>query len=150
MIIENVRISWWFESPEIDLHIAKNASCIDYTDTWPSKRVHWASKIQSLPSGTSDYACEDTLDLYTGVARVALPITGIHTRVASKSTIQWILATVHNTRCMNRCEVCRGSVEAIPIFDPVEVEEAYSNIASRYHSVQWHVRSHGWRDVSFG
>jgi len=28
-IIEKVRISTYFESPEIDLHIAENASCID-------------------------------------------------------------------------------------------------------------------------
>jgi len=32
-IIEKVRISWYFESPEIDLHIAENACCIDYADT---------------------------------------------------------------------------------------------------------------------
>jgi len=28
-IIENVRISWYFDSPEIDCHIADNACCID-------------------------------------------------------------------------------------------------------------------------
>jgi hypothetical protein len=32
----------------------------------------------------------------------------------------------------------------------LDVEEAYSHIATCYHSVQCHVRSHGWRDVSFG
>jgi len=46
-IIEKVRISRYFESPETDLHIAENACCIDYTDTWSSKRVHWLSKSQS-------------------------------------------------------------------------------------------------------
>jgi len=35
-IIENICISWYFESPEIDLHIAVNAYCIDYADTWSS------------------------------------------------------------------------------------------------------------------
>jgi len=28
-IIEKVRISWYFESPEADLHIAENACCIN-------------------------------------------------------------------------------------------------------------------------
>ena len=33
-IIEKVRISRYFECPETDLHIAENACCIDYSDTW--------------------------------------------------------------------------------------------------------------------
>jgi len=36
-IIEKVHISRYFESSETDLHIAENASCIDYADTWSSK-----------------------------------------------------------------------------------------------------------------
>jgi len=32
-ITEIVRISWYFESHEIDHHIAENACCIDYADT---------------------------------------------------------------------------------------------------------------------
>jgi hypothetical protein len=39
-IIEKVCISTYFECAEADLHIAENACCIDYTDTWTSKRVH--------------------------------------------------------------------------------------------------------------
>ena len=39
-IIEKVCISRYFESPETDLHIAENACCIDYADTWSSKWVH--------------------------------------------------------------------------------------------------------------
>jgi len=39
-IIEKVRISTYYESAETDLHIAENACCIDYADTWMSKRVH--------------------------------------------------------------------------------------------------------------
>ena len=39
-IIEKVRTSRYFESPETDLDIAENACCIDYADTWSSKRVH--------------------------------------------------------------------------------------------------------------
>jgi len=38
--IEKVRISRYFESAETDLHVAENACCIDYTDTWSSKQVH--------------------------------------------------------------------------------------------------------------
>jgi len=39
-LIETVHISRYFESAETDLHIAENACCIDYADTWSSKRVH--------------------------------------------------------------------------------------------------------------
>jgi len=39
-INEKVRISTYFESAEADLHIAENACCIDYADTWSSKPVH--------------------------------------------------------------------------------------------------------------
>jgi len=38
-IIEKVRISRYFESAQTDLHIAENACCIDYADTWSSKQV---------------------------------------------------------------------------------------------------------------
>jgi len=39
-IIEKVRTSRYFESPETDLHITENACCIDYANTWLSKLVH--------------------------------------------------------------------------------------------------------------
>jgi len=39
-IIEKVCIATYFESPETDLNIAENTCCIDYADTWSSKRVH--------------------------------------------------------------------------------------------------------------
>jgi len=32
-----------FERPETNLHIAENACCVDYADTWSSKPVHWLS-----------------------------------------------------------------------------------------------------------
>ena len=142
-IIENVRISWDFESSETDRHIAENACCINYADTWSPNQVHWLSKRQSPYCSTPDYGCEDTLELNPGVARARLPITGIHTRVASKPKIRWIQATIHNPGLMDNCHVCHGSVEVISILDPLDVEEAYSHIASRSHSVQWHVQSHG-------
>jgi len=123
-IIENVRISWYFESPEADLHIAENACCINYTDTWSPKQVHWLSKSQSPHCSTFDYRCEDTLELYSGVARAYLPLTRIHPRVTSKPKIRWTPATIHNSGWMDNCEVCHGSVEAISILDPLDVEEA--------------------------
>jgi len=39
-IIKKVCISSYFESSEIELHIAEDACSIDYADTWLSKRVH--------------------------------------------------------------------------------------------------------------
>jgi hypothetical protein len=149
-IIEKVSISWYFESPKTGLHIEENASCIDYADALSSKRVYRLSNSQSPHCGTSDSGYGDTLELYTRVTRAGLPITGIHMWVASKFKIHWILATVHNSRWMHNCKVCHGSIEAIFILDPVDVEEAYSNIALRYHSAQWQAQSHGWHDVSVG
>jgi len=87
-IIEKVRIWWYFETPEADHHLAENACCINYANTWSPKRVHWLSTSQSPHCSTSDYGCEDMLELYTGVARALLPPTGIHTWVASKPKIQ--------------------------------------------------------------
>jgi len=149
-IIEKVRISWYFESPEADLHIAENACWMIYANTWSPKRVYWLLKSQSPHCSTSDYGCEDMLELYTGVAQVCLPFTGIHTRVALKPIIQWILAAIHNSGWMDDCQVRHGSIEAISILDPLDVEQAYSHIASHYYSIQWHVQSYGWRDASFG
>jgi len=148
-IIQKGHISWYFESPETGLNIAENACCINYAYTWSPKRVHWLSKSQSMQCGTSDYGCEDTLELHTGVARARLPFIGIHMWVALNSKIQWIPATLHNSGWMDDCLVCRWSIEAISILDPMDVAEAYSHIESRYHRVQWHVRSHGWPDASF-
>jgi len=81
-IIEKVRISTYYESAETDLHIAENASCIDYADTWTSKRVYWLSKSQGPDRSTAHYGCEDTLELDPGVARARLPIAWIHPGVA--------------------------------------------------------------------
>jgi hypothetical protein len=39
-IIENVRISTYYESAETDLHIPENTCCINYAATWTSKRVY--------------------------------------------------------------------------------------------------------------
>jgi len=79
-----------------------------------------------------------------------LPLTGIHPRVASKPKISLISAVIDNSGSMDDCEVCHGSVEAISILDHLDVEEAYSHMASRHHSVQQHDQSHGRRDACFG
>jgi len=149
-IIQTLCIIRYFECPETDLHIAENACCIDYAETWLSEWVHWQSTSHGPHCGTSDYECEETLELYTGVTRAGLPITGSHKWVASKLNVHRILPTVHNRRWMDHCEVCHGSVKANPILDPVDVEEAHSHIASCYHSLQWHGQTDGRRDVSLG
>jgi hypothetical protein len=42
--IEKVGISTYFESAETDLHIAENACCSDYANTWSWKQVYLLSK----------------------------------------------------------------------------------------------------------
>ena len=128
-IIEKVRISWDFESPETDLHIAENACSINCADNWSPKRVHWLSESEGPHCSTSDYGHEDTLQHYSGVARMYLPVTGIYTPVASKSKIRRIPATIHISGWMDDCQECHGSIEAISILDPLDVNEAYSHIA---------------------
>jgi len=77
-IIEKVRTTRYFESPETHSHIAENTCCVDYTTTWLSKRVHWLSKSQSTHPSNTDYGCEDMLECDTRVAWASLPITRIH------------------------------------------------------------------------
>ena len=96
-IIEKVRISTYFESPDSDFHVGENGCSIDYADTWASEWVHWLSKRQSMNCSTIYVGCEDTVEFDIGVARAGLPITRIHPRVAEESKIRWILATVYNT-----------------------------------------------------
>jgi len=148
-IIEIVRISWYVESPEADLHIAENGCCMKYADTWSPKRVLSLSKSQSPHCGTSDYGCEDTLELYTVVARARLPLMGIHSHVASKPKIRWIPAIISNSGWMDDCQECHGSVEPISMLDALDGDLSYSHIAWCYHHVQHDIRSHGWCDASF-
>jgi len=148
-IIEKVHISRYFESPETNLCIAENACCIDYADTWLLKRVHSLSKSQRPDRSSTKYGWEDTFKYNTGVAWVSLLITRIHLWVAPESKIQWLPATLHNKGWIDHHQVGDQSFEAIPILDPVDVEGAYGHIASLYHSLQWHVQSHGWHYASF-
>jgi len=127
--IQKVCISWYFESPETDFHLAENSCGINYAVTWSPKRVHRLSKSQFPHFITSDYGCKNKFQLNTGVARERRPSTGIHMRVAPKSTIHWSPATFCKSRWIDHCEVCHGSIQAISILDHVDVEDAYSHIA---------------------
>jgi len=148
-IIEKAHFSRYFQSPEIDFHIAENASRIDYADTWSSKWVHWLSKSQSPHRGATYYGCKDTLELNTAVNWASLPITRTHSWVTPNSKSQLLLATLHITASMDHCQTWHGSCEDIPILDPPDFEEAYSHIASCYQCLQWHVPSYGWRYARF-
>jgi len=148
-IIENVHVSTYFETAETDFHKTGNACCIDYSDTWLSKRVHWLWKGQGPYHCSTHNGCGDTLQFDSGVAQARLPITWIHTRVAQKPKIQWLLATLHNTGWVDNCQVCHRGFMAIPVLDPVHVETAYRYSALHPHCLPWNVWSHGWRDASF-
>ena len=49
---------------------------------------------------------------------------------------------------MDHLLVHHASFEAMRILDPADVEKVYIHIASRHHSLQWHVQSSGWGYVS--
>jgi len=150
MIIEKVGISRYFEPPETDLNIAEEACWIDYADIRSSNRVRWLSKCESPHRATTDSGSDDLLELDTGVAWVSPPSMRIHQCVAPTSKIQWLLATLLNTGRMDHCQVPHWSFGVILILDLVDVEEAYSHIALRYYSLQWHVQSYAWHYASFG
>jgi len=149
MRIEKVCISRNFESPDIDLHIAANACCINYTHTWLSKGVHWLSKNQGTNSTTAYCAWENMVEFDTGVAWGSLPVTRIHLGVATESKTQWLLAIGPNTGWMDYHPASHGSVKAIPILDPLNIKIPFSGSASRYHYIQLHFRLYGWLYVTF-
>jgi len=63
-IIRNVRFSGHLQSPETDIHIAENTCCIDYTNIWLLKSVHWMFKRQSMNHSTTNYGCEIIVELH--------------------------------------------------------------------------------------
>jgi len=75
--IEKVHISRYFESPETDHHTVRNTCCIDCTDTWLSKWVHWLSKSQIPHCSTTDNGGEDMLELDSRDAWASWQITRI-------------------------------------------------------------------------
>jgi len=148
-IIDKVRISTYFETPEMYLHIADTACCIDCADTRLSKRVHWLSKSENPCCRTPCHECEDILTIDTGVAWVNLPITSVYQLVAPESNIVWLPATLHNTRWMDHCQGCHGTFPAIPVLDAVDVNEAYCHIPRHNQFLQWHVSTYWWGYVNF-
>jgi len=101
-------------------------------------------------SSMNNYGYEHTAELDTGVALASLQIMRIHPRVSEESKIQQIPPTLHNTGGMDHRQVDHGSFGAIPILDPVDVENGYSYSAICHYCLQWHDWSHGWRYASFG
>jgi len=113
------------ESAQTDLHIAENACCIDYADTWLSKWVHSLWKRLTMNWSPMKYGCEDTVQLDTAVAKVSVPITRVHRWVAHESNNQRLPVTLHNTGRMDHCQVCHGRFTAILVLDSVDVQKAY-------------------------
>jgi len=107
-MIEKVCISRCFERPEAALHIAENACCIAYADTWLSKRVHSQSKSQSTHCGTTNHGSVIMVEFKTGVSFGSLPNATIHSRVAQQSTIHSLPATLPNTGRMDHHQVHHG------------------------------------------
>jgi len=132
-IIEKVCISRYSENSETDHHIAANASCVHYVDTWSSKRVCWLSKTQSTNRKSFYCGCENMVEFKNGVAWASLLITRIHLQVAEAFEIQRLPVTLHNRGCMDNRHVHHGNVNAIPILDSVDVEKTYSRTATCYH-----------------
>jgi len=73
-ITEKVCISRHFACSETEVHIAENACCVDYIDTWLSKQVHWMPRSQNMNCVTTYYVCENTVEFDTGVGWVSLLI----------------------------------------------------------------------------
>jgi len=74
----------------------------------------------------------------------------IHLQGSQKSKMLWLPASLYNIGRMDNRHVRHKCFEAIPILDPVDVDEAYGHVASLYLSLQWHVPSHGWCYANFG
>jgi len=149
-IIDKVHIPRHSERPETNLHIAENAYCVDYADTWSLKRVPWLSKGHSTNSSTTYHWGGYTVEFHTGVAGASLLIPRIRSLAAEESQIQQLPATLHITGWMDNRQVRHGSFEAIPILDPADVEKAYGYCPWCLHCQPWNVLSYGWPHASFG
>jgi len=100
-MIEKIRISGCFECPETNLRKAENACWIDYPDTWSLKQVHGLSNSQRPQCRTTYHWFQYMFVLDCGVTWASLMIARIHMWVAPKSELQRLLATLHNTGCMD-------------------------------------------------
>jgi len=81
-VILKVQISRYFDSPETDLEMAANACCVDVSDTWSSKLVHWAWTTTSQKCTTTYDRCEHIPEFHCGVTLTNLPIVTFHPKVA--------------------------------------------------------------------
>jgi len=95
-----------------------------------------------LPPSTTYNASENRVEFDPAVARASLPIMRIHMRVADESNLQWWAATLHNRGWIDHHQVHHGSCKAIPILDPINVDDAYGYSLSCCHCLQWHIWSY--------
>jgi hypothetical protein len=112
------------------------------------KPVHWLSNSQTMKSGTTNSECEDTVQFDTGVVSRSLQIIRIHPGVAQEYKIPRLLATLHNTRWTDHCEVHHRGFKAIPKLDPVPVGKQYCYTVSHHHCLHWHSWSSRWHYAS--
>jgi len=121
---------------QTDICIAANAWGIDYADTGSPRFDYWLSKSsrthRHAPSINVKPQWNSTLELQVR----ADEIMAIHPRVAQESKICGVLATLHNTRQMAYHQVRYGSLKAILILDPADIETANWYSALCYYSVQ--------------
>jgi len=143
-IVQKVGISRHLGRPETYHHIADIPCCIDYSDTLSSKRHHWLSNSQSTNHSTTYDGYENMMGFDTRGAWACLLIMRSHPKLAQESEILWFPPTHHNTGWMDHRQVSYGSLEAIPILDPVDVEKSYGYSGSCHHCLQWH----GWSYAS--
>jgi len=88
-LVEQLRNSRYFESPETNLHIPAHTCRIDYPDTWSSKQVHWLSNRQITNHSTTCYRCKDMVEFDVRVSWMSLPNTSDQPRLAKESLIWW-------------------------------------------------------------
>jgi len=143
-IIEKVCISTYSERPETDQWIVENACCIEFADTWSSKRVCWMSTSQCNCCGTTYYRFPDWVEIISGDASLGLPMTRIHLLVAAESTIQWLPACEVNTGWIEYRHVGHGRVIANLVLDDMDVKKAYGDSELWYHCIQQQVWPYRW------
>jgi len=86
-IIVNLHVSSGFEWPHSNLHIAENACCMDYINTWSSKLFHCPLHRHSTNHSTTSYRCENMVICDIRVVWTNLPIISINPQVDQELTI---------------------------------------------------------------
>jgi hypothetical protein len=70
---------------------------------------------------TTNFGCQHMVECNTNVAWASLLITTIPQPLPLESTIQWLLATRHNTRWVDHCHIRHGSFKVMLILNPVDI-----------------------------